>query len=55
MGAGIGATNADEIAAGLRAVRAALDDWIATLEAPGPDAAALEERFASVRERLLDR
>ncbi len=55
MGAGIGATNADEIAAGLRAVRGALDDWIVALEPAGPDAAALAGRFAAVRERLLDR
>lgn len=55
MAAGIGATNAEEIAVGLRAVRGVVDEWIAALEAPGPDAVALAERFATVRERLLER
>jgi prephenate dehydrogenase len=51
MGAGIAATNAAEVAAGLRAVRAALDGWIAALGLPEPDADALRARFAEARER----
>ncbi|HEX5590012.1 MAG TPA: prephenate dehydrogenase/arogenate dehydrogenase family protein [Candidatus Limnocylindrales bacterium] len=53
MGAGIAATNADAIVAGLREVRAVLDSWIEALgRAPGPDADAVEERLRSVRDRL---
>lgn len=53
MGAGILATNAGEIAPRLRAFRDALDSWLAALEAEGgPDAAALEARLRSARERL---
>jgi hypothetical protein len=38
----------------LRDVRAAIDAWLADLEREGgPDAAALEARFASARSRLL--
>ena len=54
MGAGIAATNAPRIAAGLRATRAAIDAWLAALDASEPDAAALEERLALVRRRLAD-
>jgi prephenate dehydrogenase len=52
MGAGIAATNASEMAAGLRATRAAIDAWLAALDASEPDAAALETRLADVRRRL---
>ena len=54
MGAGIAATNAPAIVAGLRAFRAVLDDWVRDLEAETPDVAELERRLASVRTRLLD-
>jgi len=57
MGAGILATNAPEVAGGLRALRAALDGWIGALEATGPrgapDAAALERRLAAARRAIL--
>lgn len=50
MGAGILATNSAEVAAGVRAFRAALDAWLAELERPdGPDADALERRLAAAR------
>ena len=52
MGAGIAVTNADEIARRLRALRAALDAWIAALEAEEPDAGAFAARFAAARDRL---
>jgi prephenate dehydrogenase len=53
MGAGIAATNAPAIAARLRDVRAAIDEWIVELERKdGPDAEALLRRFASARSRL---
>jgi prephenate dehydrogenase len=52
MGAGIAATNATEIARGIRAVRAMLDAWLAALEAPGPDPAKLEARFRAARDGL---
>jgi prephenate dehydrogenase len=52
MGAGIVATNALEIAFGIRAVRAALDAWLTALETPVPDAAELESRFRAVRDGL---
>jgi prephenate dehydrogenase len=51
MGAGIAATNGPAIADGLRAVRAALDDWIAIL-GDEPAAADLEARFRVARDRL---
>ncbi len=58
MGAGIAATNAAPIAAGLRAVRERLDAWIALLEATGaaamPDEVALRARLAAARDRLRD-
>jgi prephenate dehydrogenase len=53
MSAGIAATNAEAIAAGLRDLRAVLDAWIAAL---GPEAAAaapLAERFRAARDRLV--
>jgi hypothetical protein len=55
MGAGILATNADEVATRLRAVRAVIDGWLADLEAePGDhDAApALRDRLAAARTAL---
>ncbi len=52
MAAGIAVTNPTEIAAGLRTLRAALDEWLAALEPPGPDAADLAERFAAARRRI---
>lgn len=55
MGAGIAATNADLMAAAVRAMRAALDAWITDLErAGGPDVAGLEARFAAARRLLED-
>ena len=55
MGAGIAATNADLVAASVRATRAVLDDWIAELDrAGGPDVARLEARFAAARRLLED-
>ena len=54
MSAGITATNAAELVADLRRYQTALEAWIAALEAPsGPDAAALEARFAAAAERLV--
>lgn len=53
MGAGIVATNAQEVAANIRALRDALDSWLAELEqAGGPDADTLERRFAAARANL---
>jgi prephenate dehydrogenase len=53
MGAGIAATNAAAIAARLRDVRAAIDEWLAELERKGgPDAEVLRARFVSARTRL---
>jgi prephenate dehydrogenase len=55
MGAGIAATNADLVAAAVRATRTALDEWIAELErVGGPDVAKLEARFAAARRLLED-
>ena len=59
MGAGIAATNAAQVAAGVRAIRERLDQWLLLLEAGvgegPPDEAALRERFAAARARLEDR
>jgi prephenate dehydrogenase len=53
MGTEIAVTNAAEIAARLRDLRAAIDAWIETLEAPGgPDAAVIRGRLAAARHRL---
>ena len=56
MGAGIARTNAGPLAADLRGVRDRLDEWLALLEAGGPDGlpdeAALHARFAAARARL---
>jgi prephenate dehydrogenase len=54
MSAGIAATNAEAIAAGLRDLRAVLDAWIVALGQEGEAAAAapLAERFRAARDRL---
>ncbi len=55
MSAGIAATNAEAIAAGLRDLRSVIDAWIATLDAGDAragDAAALAKRFRAARDRL---
>jgi prephenate dehydrogenase len=52
MGAGIVATNADEVTRRLRAVRAVLDAWIDALDVEEPDPATLAARFAGARDRL---
>lgn len=56
MGAGIAATNAGPLAAGVRAIREQLGEWLLLLEAGAdggsPDEAALRERFAAARDRL---
>ena len=56
MGAGIARTNAGPLAARLRDVRSRLDEWLALLEATGPDGlpdeAALRARLAAARARL---
>ena len=53
MGAGIAATNAAALVAGLRDVRAVLDAWIADLERDGgPAAADIEARLRAIRDRL---
>lgn len=53
MGAGILATNAAAVAAALRDLRAAIDDWLGELErAGGPDAERLRARLGAVRDRL---
>jgi prephenate dehydrogenase len=55
MGAGIAATNAGPLAAGLRDVRAIIDSWIEALERPGgPDAEVLAARLRDARARLVD-
>ena len=51
MGAGILATNPAAVAAGLRAVREALDGWIAALE-DTPDAEAMRRRLAAIKTEL---
>jgi prephenate dehydrogenase len=55
MGAGIAATNTEAIAARVRDVRDALDDWLRLLdEQSGPQGANdFFERFESARQRLL--
>jgi prephenate dehydrogenase len=52
MSAGIAATNAGPIAAGLREVRAVLDRWIVELDRSDPDAEAMRAWFEAARERL---
>jgi prephenate dehydrogenase len=54
MGAGIIGTNADELAPRLRALRDALDGWLAELDVPGdPDPARIRVRLADASS-LLD-
>lgn len=52
MGAGIVATNAAAIATQVRAMRDALDAWLAVLEDGQPDPDALEARFEAARSSL---
>jgi prephenate dehydrogenase len=53
MGAGIAVTNAGPLAARVRAVRDALDEWLAELDGDAsPDPDRLAARFASARKRL---
>lgn len=52
MGAGILATNADNVAARLRRLRDVLDEWIVALETAEPDVDALRSRLAAAREAL---
>jgi hypothetical protein len=50
MGTGIAATNAGEIAARLRDVRAVIDGWLADLDGEGvADTDAIRRRLASAR------
>ncbi len=51
MGAGILATNADNVAGQLRALREVIDGWLAMLEGE-PDANALRDRLERAREAL---
>ena len=51
MGGGILATNADNVAGQLRALRTVIDEWLAMLEAE-PDASALRDRLERAREAL---
>jgi prephenate dehydrogenase len=55
MSAGIAATNAEAIAAGLRDLRAVIDAWIAMLDAEAGDVAPLAGRFRAARDRLAPR
>jgi prephenate dehydrogenase len=54
MGAGILATNADEVAGRLRDLRRVLDGWIDALDRDAPDEAGLRDRLAGARDRLED-
>jgi prephenate dehydrogenase len=55
MGGAIAATNARAVAERLRALRAAIDDWLVQLERPdGPDEATLVARLEAARDRLDD-
>ena len=54
MGAGIVATNADELAAGIRVIRDVLDRWLTDLErSDGPDVARVRDRLAAARDLLV--
>jgi prephenate dehydrogenase len=54
MGAGIVATNADELAAGIRVMRDVLDRWLTDLErSDGPDVASVRGRLAAARDLLV--
>jgi prephenate dehydrogenase len=52
MGAGILATNADEVARRLRTARAVIDEWLALLETEEPDAEAIRDRLTAARAAL---
>jgi prephenate dehydrogenase len=52
MGAGILATNADNVAQRLTALRAVIDDWITLLGSDAPDVAALRGRLESAKRTL---
>jgi prephenate dehydrogenase len=52
MGAGIAATNADELVRRLRAVRDVVDDWLHDLDAANPDPDTLRRRLAAARALL---
>ncbi len=55
MGAGILATNADEVAVRLHQLRDIVDGWLTVLERePGPDASLVEGRLRAAAERLRD-
>ncbi len=59
MGAGIAVTNVGPLAAGVRAIRERLGEWLVLLEAGpdggAPDEAALRDRLAAARDRLEGR
>ena len=55
MGAGIAATNADELAGGIRRLRAVLDVWLEALESPPePEIELLAARFREARRLLIE-
>jgi prephenate dehydrogenase len=55
MAAGLAATNAVPLAAGVRALREHLDQWLTELERPGgPDAERIQRRFAAARELIRE-
>ena len=55
MGAGIAATNARELSAGIRAIQGVLDRWLADLADPNPDADLLAARLEGARRALEPR
>ena len=55
MGAGIAATNARELSAGIRAIQVVLDRWLADLADPNPDADLLAARLEGARRALEPR
>ena len=52
MGAGIAATNAVELSSGIRAIQGVLDEWLADLADPNPDADLLAARLEAARQAL---
>jgi prephenate dehydrogenase len=52
MGAGILATNGDEVARRLHDVRDVIDGWIRVLEADDPDAGEIRARLTAARDAL---
>ena len=52
MGAGIVATNALELSAGIRAIQGVLDGWLVDLAGPNPDADVLTARLEAARQAL---